>query len=160
MREKKLDEFIKNHEKFVQELLEYAKNEPGSFKDSIAEIIRVISDYKALSNRVQDQQAEIDSLSMAHDAIHREMPKDKHSLIKNIIRLNKRVQELEKDNEDIRWMCANMSITLQELEKQNKRYKELINTIIYRLDGRETYSENTVIDAIQIDVYKFMEGEE
>src|SRR5699024_886686 len=47
------------------------------------------------SERVQDQQATIESLSMAHDAIHRVIPKDKHTLIKNIIGLNKRVQELE-----------------------------------------------------------------
>src|SRR5690625_3600980 len=53
MKQKRLDESIKNHEMLVQELLEYAKSEPKSFRDSIAEIIRVMSDYTVLSKRVQ-----------------------------------------------------------------------------------------------------------
>jgi|SRR5699024_2188797 len=98
-------------------------------------------------NTIGDQQATIDSLSMAHDAIHREIPKDKHTLIKNIIGLNKRVQELEdvldqdhrqdviegmyEDNERLKervqeleqWVFETKPY-IKSLEQQNERYRE------------------------------------
>src|SRR5699024_1277771 len=82
---------------------------------------------------ITDQQATIDSLSMAHDAIYREMPKDKHTLIKNIIGLNKRVQELEefkkKAEELHKYTHINAKKSVEEkerLEQQNKRYREIM----------------------------------
>src|SRR5699024_4209788 len=77
-------------------------------------------------NTIEDQQATIDSLSMAHDAIHREMPKDKHTLIKNIIGLNKRVQELERELKVSQSIHADDRKLLNGRTKQNKRYREAI----------------------------------
>lgn len=55
----------------------------------------LISDFVFLLNHIKNQQAEIDTLSMAHDEMHRLIDRDKHFLIKSNINLNRKVQELE-----------------------------------------------------------------
>jgi len=89
------------------------------------------------SEEVKSQQAEIDSLSMAHDNMARELSlfkeKDKHELIKNLIARNRevsklrdvirqnseRVQELEDKLTRIRFVN-------NDYDKQNKRYREAL----------------------------------
>lgn len=93
----------------------------------------LISDFVYLLKCIDDQQATIDSLSMAHDAIHRELPKDKHTLIKNIIGLNKRVRELEErvrifemkyENTGSIMNRSHQIDRIKKLEQQNKRYRQ------------------------------------
>lgn len=96
MKQKRLDEFIKNHEMFVQELLEYAKSEPKSFRDSIAEIIRVMSDYTVLSKRVQ----ELEELIEDYKTVNKEL----HQRGRKVRDQNKRYRELlEKIKEMTRY---------------------------------------------------------
>lgn len=118
MSKERLQKIIESVNDDEKKQLEKIRNK--KFKDYTLE------DYMFLheqAERVQDQQATIDSLSMAHDAIHREIPKDKHTLIKNIIGLNKRVQELEQ------WAFETKPY-IKSLEQQNKRYRELLDDVI------------------------------
>src|SRR5690625_357913 len=101
------------------------------------------------TTNIEEQQAEMDALSMSHDNLQRElsdikrlMGKDKHALIKSNIALNERVQELEKENKRIRQMNyheayeqgkfdTNMKVwyEIPKLEQQNKRYREALEKI-------------------------------
>src|SRR5690625_405054 len=57
--------------------------------------------YKWFMTTIEEQQVTIDALSMAHDAMSKELSmhrkhKDKHALIKSNIKLNKKIKQLEK----------------------------------------------------------------
>lgn len=98
------------------------------------------SDIKWLIDTIENQQSEIDTLSMAHDAMHRKLstykeslPRDKHTLIKTIHSLNKRVQELEDTNNKNYWIASDFKFENLKLEQQNKRHREAL----------EWYSENS-----------------
>jgi len=73
--------------------------------------------------------AEIETLSMAHDDMHRLLPKDKHALIKSNIALNRKVQELEMRIADDKHYVA-------EIMEQNKRYCKTL----------EYYADETIYD--------------
>lgn len=63
------------------------------------ECLTTIENMNWLIETIENQQAEIETLSMAHDNLHRGIEKDKHSLIKSNIALNRQVQELKEENE-------------------------------------------------------------
>src|SRR5690625_1273799 len=90
-------------------------------------------DFDWLIETVEEQQATIETLSMAHDNMARELSlvkeKDKHELIKANIALNKRVEELEeKLYQDERQKV------IEGLYEENKHYREVINKF-FELDG-------------------------
>src|SRR5690625_3492395 len=111
-----------------------------------------------LIETIEKQQAEIDTLSMAHDEMHRLVKKDKHALIKSNIALNKRVQELEEANERLQSKNIATNSKLFYLEKQNKRYREALEAIAY-FDDKEEGEVATRIDVKYI-ARKALEGEE
>src|SRR5690625_5095599 len=93
----------------------------------------ISEDMSWLVKTIENHQAEIDTLSMAHDNMARELSlfkeKDKHELIKANIALNKRVEELEeKLYQDERQKV------IEGLYEENKHYREVINKF-FELDG-------------------------
>src|SRR5690625_2489245 len=101
------------------------------------------SDIEWLIKTIEEQQATIDTLSMAHDNMARELSlfkeKDKHELIKANIALNRRVQELEDVNSQLERQAPGVELDLLNMElidalKQNKRYREVINKF-FELEG-------------------------
>src|SRR5690625_1498855 len=79
-------------------------------------------DTEWLIDTIKEQQAEIDSLSMAHDDMHRLLPKDKHFLIKSNINLNRKVQELSR-------VISCVASREVEIVEQNELYREVIEEI-------------------------------
>src|SRR5690625_1849499 len=98
----------------------------------------ISEDMSWLVKTIENHQAEIDTLSMAHDNMARELSlfkeKDKHELIKANIALNKRVRELEEERDEWKNTAQSYYMTNQELREQNKRYREAINEF-FDLDG-------------------------
>lgn len=118
------DQLIKDGET-VEALRYFAKEgyQNGDFGHTRKQLI----EYAA--EQIEDQQAELDTLSMAHDEVHRLLPLDKHTLIKNIIALNKRVQELEELVEDYKTVNKELHQRGRKVRKQNRRYRATINTM-------------------------------
>src|SRR5690625_1012232 len=90
------------------------------------------SDIEWLIETIEEQQATIDTLSMAHDNMARELSlfkeKDKHELIKSNIALNKRVQELEATVDSAMKAIDKteaVRVKLDNAEQQSKRYRDL-----------------------------------
>lgn len=104
----------------------YESGKYGGYLD--IEDIEGLLDRAEMSYRLE---SEIDDLSMAHDSLHRELstykrtlPKDKHTLIKSVISLNKRVQVLEKDKKSLGDLIEKTAKTAWGIEQQNKQIKD------------------------------------
>ena len=85
-----------------------------------------------LIETIEKQQAEIDSLSMAHDELHRGLQKDKHTLIKECIakeKENKRLLELLQYEQQA--LIKHEKASDREIERLREENKTLKNLIRY-----------------------------
>lgn len=130
------------------------------------ELVLALFDYYAIDwmvETIEKQQDEIDTLSMAHDNMHRLLDKDKHALIKSNISLNKRVKELEEELNGngiqlgYKGMYGRCNRDYAELLEQNKRYSEAIKDVREQLYEMDEWKKG-IINVIKI--LKRMEGEE
>lgn len=103
------DQLIKDGET-VEALRYFAKEgyQNGDFGHTRKQLI----EYAA--EQIEDQQAELDTLSMAHDEVHRLLPLDKHTLIKSVIELNRQVRELNFHVDENSEKHAELNVFLQE----------------------------------------------
>src|SRR5690625_629956 len=125
------------------------------------------SDIEWLIETVEEQQATIETLSMAHDNMARELSlfkeKDKHELIKSNIALNKKVQELENHIDHLYDNNVHLKGDYR-LQEQNKRYRAALEEIItleeYNNMPNFWHDEGDFYDYLENLARKALEGEE
>src|SRR5690625_59434 len=128
--------------------------------EKLGEWMRLDLDKKSISEdmswlvkTIENQQAESDTLSMAHDNMARELSlfkeKDKHELIKSNIALNRKVKELETKRDEFKKWWQDEARYNNKLIEQNKRYREGIEKAIDKLIWNSVESEEILLKALE-----------
>lgn len=102
----------------------------------------LISDFVYLLNHIKKQQAEIDTLSMAHDEMHRLIEKDKHTLIKNLIARNREIENSKVYVNENSKKTGELNEFLQQRDAGKHLGKHVIDAVMGYVQELEEVNEN------------------